>query len=187
MDKFESSNSNSPVDAAPEELVMRAFARCSNNPKERAGILGLAQGLKAASDRFGVTMVSIIRECVESSTFCPTDTDLLNVARELRGPEKVKAARSSKCPFALCDGSGWRECWHFHTHHGGAGETPAYVEKKLISREEYLVMAKVWGPGSDGTQQVYESRYRCKCHPPREPDAEPKPRRKSSKLQKASA
>ena len=149
----------------PEDLVVRAFSRCSNYPKDRAGVLGLAQGLKKASERFSVPMEGIVRECVESSVFCPTDTDLLNVARSMRPAEEQERKRPSKCPFALCDGSGWREVCHLHTKNVGDGTRPAWVEKTIISREEYQdLCTKVdWN-----VQSVYESRYRCKCHPSRD-------------------
>ena len=93
----------------PEEMVIRAFSRCQNYPKERAGVLGLAQGLRAASDRFGVPMADIIRECVESSSYCPTDTDLLAVARGLTARDQPALKPWNphpKCPE--CGDSGWR-------------------------------------------------------------------------------
>jgi hypothetical protein len=160
----------------PEDLVIRAFSRCQNYPKDRLGVLGLAQGLKLASDRFSVKMEEIINECVESSVFCPTDADLLNVARELVPKEKSveEKWKNRKCPFQLCDGSGWREKYYLHTHHVGDGDRAAWVEKVEITQEQYDVLSvKVdWK-----TQMAYAGRYRCKCHPPREPEPE-KPKRK---------
>jgi hypothetical protein len=162
---------------APEDLVIRAFSRCQNYPKERAGVLGLAQGLATAAARYGVTAEAIVRECVESSVFCPTDTDLLNVARGMRPADGGEHRHPTKCPYELCDGSGWREVCHLHSKHAEP-DRPAWVEKTIITREQYNDLGRKidWQ-----TQSVYESRYRCKCHPPRDPEAELKPRRKNSR------
>ena len=70
-------------ETTPEDLCRRAFSRCGNWPEDRAGQLGLAQGLKLASDRYRVPEQDIIARCKEQSSFCPTDHDLLNVAADL--------------------------------------------------------------------------------------------------------
>ena len=90
----------------PEDLV-QAFAACSNFPKDRAGILALAQELRRASDDFHVPMAKIVRECGDSSSWCPTPHDLRNIAGEMR--DKAK-----KAPFGceVCQGSGWRSYQH---------------------------------------------------------------------------
>lgn len=168
----------------PEELVVRAFSRCQNYPKERAGVLGLAQGLRSASDRFLVPMSVIIAECIESSTFCPTDHDLLEVARALRQSEKPE--KHSGCPFSLCDGTGWREGFYLHTVHAGDEHKNTWTEKTLIANRaifEELARKVDWK-----TQMVFEGRYRCRCHPPREGDddkAFPTRRKSASGLSKA--
>ncbi len=158
--------------AGSEELVMRAFSRCQNFPKERVGVLGLAQGLQGASDKFMVPMSSIIAACVRESTFCPTDHDLMNIARGMQ-PDKQVGPRA--CPNDLCDGSGWRQVHHLHTPRGRAGA--AWVVKEIISREQY---EELRGKVAETGQSVYESRYRCACHPPMEPDKEPKARRRGA-------
>ena len=159
----------------PEELVIRAFSRCGNYPKERAGVLGLAQGLLKASEKFHVPMQRIIQECIESSTFCPTDHDLLEVARALKKvPDKPK---ETKCSFGLCDGSGWRESFMLHTVHPGDETHSSWIEKEPIAnRETYDKLAKSvdWK-----TQMAYEGRYRCKCHPPRAEDEKHETRKRN--------
>ena len=77
-------NEHEPTDDGPEELVTRAFSRCSNWPKDRLGVLGLSQGLRKAADRFSVTMQAIVARCAETSQYCPTDADLINVGRDLK-------------------------------------------------------------------------------------------------------
>ena len=67
----------------PEDLCRQAFSRCSNWPHDRAGQLGLAQGLKVASDRFKVSQEALISACCEANAFCPTDADLLRVASDI--------------------------------------------------------------------------------------------------------
>ena len=69
--------------ASPEDLCRQAFSRCSNWPEDRAGQLGLAQGLKMASGRCHVTQEELIARCRETSAFCPTDADLLRVAGDM--------------------------------------------------------------------------------------------------------
>lgn len=68
---------------SPEDLCRQAFSRCSNWPEDRTGQIGLAQGLKLASDRSGIAQEAIIAACRETSAFCPTDADLLKVANEM--------------------------------------------------------------------------------------------------------
>lgn len=73
-----------PEQEDPSILASEAFSRCSNWPQDRSGQIGLAQGLKLASTRFGFTMAEIISIARETSAYCPTDFDLLNIARDMR-------------------------------------------------------------------------------------------------------
>lgn len=152
-----------------EEMVTRAFARCSNFPKERSGIIGLAQGLGNACERFRVAAERVIERSIEISVYCPTDTDLFNVARDLA---PAKQQPSGKCPHSRCDGSGWLEVLHLHTHHVGDDTRPAYVEKEIISRQVYNAFAAQFDAKRRPYQMAYESRYRCSCHPPKEEERE---------------
>jgi hypothetical protein len=77
-------DNGTPDELTPEDLARAAFERCSNWPADRRGQLGLAQGLKLASKRFGLTMEEIIAAAKEASAFCPTDFDLLKLAGEIR-------------------------------------------------------------------------------------------------------
>lgn len=67
----------------PDELCKQAFSRCSNWPQDRAGQLGLAQGLRRASEQFHISQEDLIEKCREFSAFCPTDADLLRVAGDM--------------------------------------------------------------------------------------------------------
>jgi hypothetical protein len=154
--------------------VIAVFQRCSNYPREVEGVKALARGLQGAASARRVSMADIVDKCRELSQYCPTDYDLMQVAAELSNPQTDEQRASRKCPFQLCDGSGWREKYYLHTHHVGDGDRAAWVEKVEITQEQYdFLSVKVdWK-----TQMAYAGRYRCKCHPPREPEPE-KPKRK---------
>lgn len=177
MSKFERDTSENEL--CPEDLVVRAFSRCSNYPKEREGVLGLAQGLRKAATRFKIAMEAIVEACTEASTYCPTDSDLINVARALK-PQAEKQVGPRICPYTICDGTGWRETWNLHTHYAGDGIKPAWVEKKAITLEQYEDLSRKvdWK-----TQMAFAGRYRCKCHPPRDMET-PKERKRKGSLEK---
>lgn len=61
-----------------------AFATCGNFPKERAGLEALATALESAAQATGLTMSSIVDECVSSSAWCPTPFDLRQVAVSMK-------------------------------------------------------------------------------------------------------
>lgn len=65
------------------ELVVAHLERTQNYPKTDEGIDALARGLKHASDSTGVGAGRIVEKCAHESKFCPTDYDLLVVAKEL--------------------------------------------------------------------------------------------------------
>ncbi len=92
MDRFD--RTEQEPGETPEEIVTRAFSRCQNWPKERLGVLGLAQGLRRASDRFAIPMNDIVLRCAEASQYCPTDADLITVAREMR--DTIRRGAESK-------------------------------------------------------------------------------------------
>lgn len=90
------------------ESLVQAFAPCGNFPKDREGLLQLAQELKRASDDFQMPMESIIRECHEISQWCPTPHELRNVAKGMREELRPKAPLGCE----ICQGSGWRSYVH---------------------------------------------------------------------------
>ncbi len=157
-----------PREHNTEDMAVRAFSRCQNWPKDRTGIAGLVEGLERAASRFGVPVARIITECVETSPYCPTDADLINIARGLKPADPDPGQR--ECPLQLCDGSGWRQIYHMHSHHpkAGGGE---WIERVTITREAFDDLSRKvdWK-----AQMVYESRYRCACHPARPDDIEKK-------------
>jgi hypothetical protein len=158
--------------------IVPAFSRCANYPRDDDSLKALAQGLQRAASTYHVSMCDIVERCLESSDRCPTDYNLMEAARALKPPDSPDLERTLKCPHGLCDGSGWRERYMLHTHHAGNGDTPAYVEKEPITFQQYEDLSRHldWL-----TQKVYAGRFRCKCHPARDLEAEPKPRRRGMK------
>ena len=75
----------------PEAICTRFFSRCANWPKNRLGIIGLAQGLGLAARETGIAAEEIADECRRISTFCPTDADLLRVAHDLNAQRQEGA------------------------------------------------------------------------------------------------
>ena len=98
MSDFEDQlNDELPKANSAGDLCRRAFSRCSNWPEDRDGQIGLAEGLKLASDRFHVTEEALIARCREISAFCPTDADLLRVASDMfTASENAKEANRDR-------------------------------------------------------------------------------------------
>ncbi len=69
------------------ELVAR-FSRTRNYPKDEAGVVYLAEGLIRAADQTGVLGSAIVFRCAAESDWCPSDADLLTIAREIRDEMK---------------------------------------------------------------------------------------------------
>jgi hypothetical protein len=64
--------------------LIACFERCQNYPRDLAGVLSLAQGLRKASDKYSITMEAIVERCRVNSVYCPTDADLDSVALSMR-------------------------------------------------------------------------------------------------------
>ena len=137
MSKLHKTHDNDQPEQAPEDLVISAFSRCQNYPKERTGVLGLAQGLRNAATVSGTQMAAIVARCQELSQYCPTDYDLLQVANELALLSRPRAPMGCR----ECQGSGWRSyVKHVET---AAGEYDAhYAEYCSCERGNYLRLAR---------------------------------------------
>ncbi len=146
-------------------LIAR-LSRTKNYPRDDDGLTFLAEGLIRAAS-IGVDPVRIVMEWSAVSEWCPTDADLMNTARMLK-PDPNPSQRL--CQFGICDGSGWQQVHHMHIHHAKPGGG-VWVEKSTITRDQFDDLSRKidWK-----TQMVYESRYRCSCHPPRPDDIEKK-------------
>lgn len=69
---------------APEEIVLRFFSRCHNFPKDRLGVIGLAQCLARAAQETGYSALLIAQRLADDSPYCPTDFDILNAAYAMK-------------------------------------------------------------------------------------------------------
>ncbi len=147
--------------------IIERLSRTKNYPRDLNGLTFLAEGLMRAA-AIGVDPVRIVMDWSAISEWCPTDADLMNTARLLKPADPDPGQR--ECPLNLCDGSGWRQIHHMHTHHPKPGGGN-WVERVAISREAFDDLSRKidWK-----MQMVYESRYRCACHPPRQDDIEKK-------------
>lgn len=66
-----------------DELVP-VFERSVNYPKTSEGFQFLCMGLVKASTYTGISMRDIVERCREMSEYCPTDHDLMQVARDIK-------------------------------------------------------------------------------------------------------
>ena len=83
---------------SPEDLV-QIFAACSNFPRDRAGVLALAQALARASSDFRVPMKEIIQQCADISTYCPVPREIRNVAIGIRDEIRSKAEENKRAQW----------------------------------------------------------------------------------------
>lgn len=81
-------------EVSPLDLIER-FSRCQNYPRTVEGIQFLAQGLVHAQQTTGIEMEVIVGHCATISQYCPTDHELLNVARSIRD-ERLREAESRR-------------------------------------------------------------------------------------------
>jgi hypothetical protein len=145
--------------ASAEALnLVAAFGRAQNFPRDEAGVIALADGLASASKIIGVSMADIVARCAEASPYCPTNADMLGVAREVRGPAIWSGNYGRKCPH--CDGTGWRVVYSLHTHEGGGHN---YVRKEWITEAVYRAFDHVAGRLRTPRQYAYNAVARCQC------------------------
>ncbi len=69
------------------ELIGR-LSRTKNYPKEPAGLMFLAEGLIRACAETRAPGQQIVMVCATTSEWCPTDHDLMTVARQIRDEQK---------------------------------------------------------------------------------------------------
>jgi hypothetical protein len=95
------------ADQFPAEMVT-VFARAVNYPRDPAAVQFLAQGLVRASKITGVSMKAIIERCTETSDRCPTDFELLEAAKGIRGTGESGEEWKRPVGCSACQDSGWR-------------------------------------------------------------------------------
>lgn len=82
-----------PIMEKPAVEQVQAFATAGNYPKTVEGVRALADALDRAARDTGLLMAAIVRECIDSSPWCPTPFDLRGVALSLR--DKGRENRSA--------------------------------------------------------------------------------------------
>lgn len=68
--------------------LVAKFSRCMRYPAGEDEFEALADGLEKASRIASVEMLAIVDACLLISQFCPTDAELLTVARNIRDERK---------------------------------------------------------------------------------------------------
>lgn len=74
--------------------IAKRFSRCPNYPKNPSEVVIFVEAIGKAVDRYGVDPEGLADRCLGLSQFCPTDFDLLTVAKEMR--EEVKRAEDAQ-------------------------------------------------------------------------------------------
>jgi len=64
------------------------LSRTKNYPKDEAGLVGLAEGLIRAAAATGANPQQIVMVCATTSEWCPTDFDLMTVAKQISDEQK---------------------------------------------------------------------------------------------------
>jgi len=137
-------------------LLIAAFQRAPNYPRDDDGIEALISGLQRASEITGVSMKSIVSRCCLDNPRCPTDAEMMNVARGIRKPTEFNSPKPSLCRIGKCDGSGWEVLFRLKTQRRN------YVEWNDFTRDEYE-RAQAGVTFDAKTQQVYSFARRCAC------------------------
>ncbi len=68
-------------------LIAR-LSRTKNYPKDEDGLTFLAEGLMRASAETGAPGQQIVMVCATTSEWCPTDADLMTIAKQIRDEQK---------------------------------------------------------------------------------------------------
>jgi hypothetical protein len=144
-------------------IFVGQLSRTINYPRDPEQIVAMAQALIRAAEATNVEADQIIRECAETSQYCPTDRDLLSVARDIK--ERVERARDAAdvrapwdrnpaCP--KCNSSGWIIKSWLHTYYHD------HAEKEEISKTE---ADRMWPKIGNGPQRqmIYETAQKCAC------------------------
>ena len=71
---------------------IQAFGAAANFPKDIMGVRALADALHQAAADTGMTMKAIVRDCTETSPWCPTPFDIRGMALAMR--DKIRRAKA---------------------------------------------------------------------------------------------
>jgi hypothetical protein len=68
--------------------IIARLSRTKNYPKDEDGLTFLAEGLIRAAADTGANPQQIVMVCATTSEWCPTDADLMVIARQIRDEQK---------------------------------------------------------------------------------------------------
>ena len=170
------------MDTENPVLLVAAFQRAPNYPRDDNGVRAMAAGLKRAADEAGVSMRSIVNRCLVESPRCPTDAEFLGVARGLRSTPQFSTPQPMTCPLGRCDGHGWKIRFWLHTHR----RNPTFVERTRISEADYLRIPRERAELPPDPNRIHQETYtdavRCRCKPVSEAPAPEAPKRVRGEL-----
>jgi hypothetical protein len=68
--------------------IIARLSRTKNYPRDEDGLTFLAEGLIRAAAETGANPQQIVMVCATTSEWCPTDADLMNIAKQIRDEQK---------------------------------------------------------------------------------------------------
>ena len=156
-------------------VLVSRLERTAGYPRSDDGVEFLARGLQKASATTGIKEARIVERCAEISRYCPTDSDLLTVAKDIArldalaggtfdsqagAGNHVAANPPRSCP--KCHGTGWEIVYALHTFEGGQHN---FVRKERITEDR---ANELWPKIDTRKQMIYSGARRCHCPVPAE-------------------
>lgn len=145
--------------------------RTKKYPTSGAGLQSLAAGLMRAVEITGISGADIVAQCAVLSEWCPTDADLMTVAKDIaRGNGVIQGSFDSMAMPSpgshgckLCGGSGWEIIYTLHSWEGGNQYT--FRKRQNVTEEQAEVLIKKIRdlPREQCTQEVYSGARKCAC------------------------
>ncbi len=147
--------------------IVSRLSRTKRYPTTGAEMQALADGLIRAHTATRVPGADIVLKCAELSEWCPTDADLLTVARDIARCSQVadgsfdsmaRPLGPSTGGCQLCHGSGFEIRYTLMTYEGGSKYT--FRKRESISESQ----ARELEPRIDRTkQEIFSGARRCAC------------------------
>ena len=149
------------TEAASEAIL--GFERYENyyrgNTEEAQAWRGrLLLSVMRCCEVYSIDPAALVQRCIESYDQCPSDHQLIEAAKGIRGAYSEPEAPSEARECAACHGSGWVRVFALHTPEGTGRSS--YVRQEIIDEEAYRAFNKArLGPGN--RQEVYSGVFRC--------------------------
>ncbi len=152
------------------------LSRTKKYPADDEGVMNLAQGLQKASDSTQVGAGRIIERCASISEWCPTDAELLTVARDLAREDAVangtydsmaghsSNVNSERQPCAVCENTGWETAYTLHTPVNGNWKQ---AKRENITQAAYDEISRKMNAEIWEKQRIYSGARRCTACTPK--------------------